>query len=104
MDAADRNRTAARERYRRLQGGTVGPRGGVRPCPPGCSCRRHGALRRALAPSVAWEGQVARIWCPRCVRRIAGTFTEEEVDALLSAHRHRERTRPMRTQTLKEVG
>lgn len=70
--------------------------GGSRPCPPGCTCRRHGALRRELAPRLEWEGDVARIHCPQCNRRIAGTFTVDEAEALLVAHRHRFRDVPER--------
>lgn len=81
-----------------------GGQGGPRPCHPGCTCRRHGALRRERAPQIEWEGDVARIFCPQCNRRIAGTFTEEEAEALLAAHRHRMRDVPkVTTQVRMEV-
>lgn len=47
---------------------------------------------------------MARIFCPQCNRRIAGTFTEEEADALLKAHRHYHRDVPkVATQVRMEV-
>jgi len=57
-----------------------------------------------MAPRVEWDGEVARIHCPQCNRRIAGVLTEEEVDALLAAHHHRFRDVPASmTQTRLEV-
>lgn len=67
-------------------------------CPVHCTRRRHGALRRQRIPLVEREGTVARIYCPQCEARIAGTFAEEQVAEILTAHFHQERSWPVRRQ------
>lgn len=96
--ATERNRVASLARYYINRSPDTGPWGGARKCKPGCTCKRHGRLARIVEPTVEREGKMVRIYCAPCNRRLAGTYTDDEVAALVEVHRHRARTNAERLQ------